>query len=266
MNTKGYKMCRKTLSVYCNKHPKVWGYYKDDILLGKELNSEYDSIKEQYIGKNWKYRGIFSYLNNKEQAKIKTEIQNRKFIIAGIGGAAGSILNRLKISKPAEKLIHIDTDCAQTNYIKIEPRNKLLLGNDLKGNGCGASFALAEGIAKREIRSIGRMFSGYNHILLVAGLGGGVGSGMLPVIAKLLAEQKKQVFVIATTPFLFEGVKRKINTEYALLKVKRITDNVIIVPNQVSLMKVKERHYPVVDALKQIDGLVAGLIKGLACL
>ena len=52
-----------------------------------------------------------------------------------------------------------------------------------------------------------------NLVVMVAGLGGGTGSGAVPYFADLLKQEDKIVISLLVNPFDFEGARRAINAK-----------------------------------------------------
>ena len=95
-----------------------------------------------------------------------------------------------------------DTDVALLAETSIPVR--LQLGNSGIGTGNNPSLARDEAVASTD--KIIRALAGDTKILfLLAGLGGGVGTGCTPVIARIAHSLGIITVAVVTTPFLFEG-------------------------------------------------------------
>ena len=98
--------------------------------------------------------------------------------------------------------IACDTDVALLAETSIPVR--LQLGNSGIGTGNNPSLARDEAVASTD--KIIRALAGDTKILfLLAGLGGGVGTGCTPVIARIAHSLGIITVAVVTTPFLFEG-------------------------------------------------------------
>ena len=76
---------------------------------------------------------------------------------------------------------------ANTNGCKI-----LQIGKEVaKGLGAGANPEVGERAARESINDIDKILNGTDLLFLTAGMGGGTGTGAIPVIA---AEAKKEVY------------------------------------------------------------------------
>jgi cell division GTPase FtsZ len=68
--------------------------------------------------------------------------------------------------------------------------------------------------------------------VFLVGLGGGTGSGAIPVLARLAREMGVLTMVIATQPFMFEGDERRRNADIAMADLKGVADAIITFPNE----------------------------------
>ena len=58
-------------------------------------------------------------------------------------------------------------------------------------------------------------------MFITAGMGGGTGTGGIPVIAEAAREQGALTVGVVTTPFRFEGDKRKKRAEKGISELKK---------------------------------------------
>ncbi len=100
-----------------------------------------------------------------------------------------------------------------------------------RGLGAGALPQVGEAAALESSKQLEAMISGYDLIVLTAGLGGGTGSGALPVIAKLIEQANILTCSIVTLPFEFEGKKRMQQAQTALQKITRLCNAIQVIQN-----------------------------------
>src|SRR5436190_3620151 len=102
--------------------------------------------------------------------------------IFGIGTAGLSLIERLIPSLPSASFVAIDTD--STSITSSSAPTKLHLENKLlRGLGSGGDPERAEAIARESSAQIKTLCEGAPVIFIVAGLGGGSGTGISPVVA-----------------------------------------------------------------------------------
>jgi len=99
-------------------------------------------------------------------------------------------------------------------------------------------------------------------VFLLAGMGGGTGSGAAPVVAEIAAEQGALVIAFVTLPFSFEGGRRLKQAEESLLALRRVCDAVIPLPNDVLLQEAAENE-TVLDSFARADEWIGRGVKSI---
>lgn len=151
--------------------------------------------------------------------------------IVGIGGAGSSALDRMLLDGvEASDLVAVNTD-VQSLTASVAAQ-KIQLGNALT-HGLGAGGDPEVGMQATEIAlpAIHEAIEGSKIVFLVAGLGGGTGSGAAPLIANAAREDGALVIGIVTLPFTFEGRRRGLQARSALDQLRRICHAVIVFEN-----------------------------------
>ncbi|VEI57524.1 protein FtsZ [Pasteurella multocida] len=139
----------------------------------------------------------------------------QKSIVIGIGGAGCNILRYLK----ENKLEDIDYCCIESDKFN---ENILLdsthfigeLEQEIQGNP-----QLAEQFAKSAEKTLTEILFNSDNIFLLVGLGGGIGTGMSPVVAEIAHKLGKRVVSFVVMPFEFEG---RIRNSYARQSVDKL--------------------------------------------
>jgi len=99
-------------------------------------------------------------------------------------------------------------------------------------------------------------------LFITAGLGGGTGTGALPVIASIAKKLGIVTVAIVSTPFNFEGTKRMNLALQGLEEVKNNVDTLLIIPNQ-NLFKVSNEQTSFAEAFRKADNVLFDGVKGL---
>jgi len=86
--------------------------------------------------------------------------------------------------------------------------------------------------ALRKRGALKRLLAGTDVVFLVAGLGGGTGSGVTPIMARLAREAGALTVAAVLTPFEFEGEQRNRNADTAMEHLNREADLVVRFSNQ----------------------------------
>jgi cell division protein FtsZ len=140
---------------------------------------------------------------------------------------------------------------------------KRLIGAELThGLGAGGDPSLARAAAERDVNLLRELCQDADLIFIVAGLGGGTGTGVAPVLARVAKESGALVLGVATLPFDLEGVRRRHHAEKALIEFIASADSVIRLPNQKIFQLVDEKT-SVLESLKITNDLLAQGIRGI---
>ncbi len=183
-----------------------------------------------------------------------------KIQIIGVGGAGNNCINQLYHNFPlGVKTIAINTDNQHLSLIDAD--TKILIGIDLAhGMGVGGDPALGHECAKTSINHIKKLFDDVELVFLIAGMGGGTGTGATPIIAEVAKSMGAIVIAIVTTPFRFEQ-GRKNRAKIGLRNLSSIANSLLVIDNNKLLGFVPD--LPVDKALTEIDNLIAEIISGL---
>ena len=183
--------------------------------------------------------------------------------VVGIGGAGGNTVN----SMIASELQHIDFIVANTDSQALYRSNalkKIQLGKKAtKGLGSGANPDLGRRATEEDLEKIMEAIGDADIVFLAAGMGGGTGSGGIPVIAKALKERGILSVAVVTKPFSFEGRRRMAVAEESLELLKKEVDTLIVVPNQ-KLLEVVDRSVSMIESFSMIDELLIHSVKSIS--
>src|SRR5690606_10173723 len=152
--------------------------------------------------------------------------------VIGVGGGGGNAVNHMyKQGISGVDFIVCNTD-AQALELSPIP-NKVQLGASLtEGMGPGADPSVGENSAIESIEDIKRMLGSNTKMLVItAGMGGGTGTGASPVLAKAARELGILTVAIVTTPFAFEGKRRRMQAEDGLGELTKYVDSYLVISN-----------------------------------
>lgn len=150
--------------------------------------------------------------------------------IIAVGSAGVVLLDQLLLDQKlsdTSPVILVDTD-VQTLSASIWSRRFLLGRDTLRGLGARGDVDLARDLLNREGSELFSQLENVDRVLLVAGFGGGTGSGAALEIAKKLSDKGVSVNLIAITPFLHEGVRRRKVAEETLRQIRSYVDAAFI--------------------------------------
>src|SRR2546421_8237621 len=129
------------------------------------------------------------------------------------------------------EFVAVNTDIQQLRM--SDAPVKIHIGRDLtEGLGSGADPDLGRRAAEEAYDQIKRALRGSDMVFVTAGEGGGTGSGAAPVVARIAKELGALTVGIVTTPFKFEGTRRRSVAEQGIEMLREACDTVIVVPNE----------------------------------
>jgi cell division protein FtsZ len=182
--------------------------------------------------------------------------------IFGVGSAGVSLLDTLNGEEfSGASFVAINTEAsslaASVAPVKIHLETKLL-----RGLGTGGDPERGRAIAEEQFATLKTACEGADVILIVAGLGGGAGSGISPVLARAAKETGALVLAFVTLPFLCEGNRRQQQANQSLEQLKSVADGVICLPSQ-KAFKLIDDNTSVLDTFRITGGLLVEGVRGI---
>ncbi len=189
------------------------------------------------------------------------ENQNIRIAVIGVGGAGCNCINRMvKGGLKSAIAIAINTDA---KHLKItEAHKKLLIGKTItKGLGAGGDPEVSKKCAEADLPML-RQEIGENELaFVVGGMGGGTGTGALPVVARVAKEQGAVVIAIVTYPFNIERSRLKI-AQKGIQELVSIADTVVVIDNNRLLSFAP--NLPLNQAFELADSITTRAVTGIA--
>lgn len=179
-------------------------------------------------------------------------MQFLKIKIIGVGGAGVNAVNRLIASGiQGAQFWAVNTDLQSLNASAAP--NKLPLGKDLtKGLGAGGDPEVGQACALNAKEEVLEILSDTQLAIFIAGLGGGTGSGAIPLLTQWAKDLGIMTLCFVAFPFDFEGKARGEVAQQALNQVKGKCDGLVISYNE-DLLKTVDRKTPLLTSLALSD-------------
>ena len=156
----------------------------------------------------------------------------------------------------------LDTD--EKTFKKVRGQVKpILFGQAIvHGIGTGMNPELAQKAALADKARLVKLVAGYDLVILIGALGGGVASGAGPVLGEIIKEQKIISLGIFTLPFEFEGEKKMRLAKKAALQLREHLSGTIVVANE-KIFQLTDKKMPLKKALSSLDLIFAGLLSDI---
>jgi cell division protein FtsZ len=159
------------------------------------------------------------------------------------------------------RLASVNTDLQALNSSPVE--ELLLSGSDVtRGRGAGGDPEIGLEAAEADRDKLAELVQDCDLVFLVAGMGGGTGSGAAPVLAELATESGALVISFVTLPFSFEGARRSKQAEEGLLTLRASCDAVIPLPNDLLLQEAAEGE-TALDSFSRADDWIGRAVRSV---
>jgi len=182
--------------------------------------------------------------------------------VAGVGGAGINAVNRMLDAGIAQvDFVAINTDAQQLEL--SDAPVKLHIGEAItQGLGSGSDPETGKRAAEEGYDQVRTALRGSDMVFVTAGEGGGTGTGAAPVVARIARELGALTVGIVTTPFKFEGTRRRTTADAGIEALRAECDTVIVIPND-RLLEVLDRSTSMIDAFRIADDVLRQGVQGI---
>lgn len=193
---------------------------------------------------------------------LEGSTSNTRIKIIGIGGGGCSIVSE------------ISSDIKRVNFVVANTDNRALKQSSKKakifqfgekitgGFGTGMNFEMGKAAALSEKEKIKKLLEGQDMCIFVSCLGGGTGSGAIPIFAKIAKDMGIITYGIFTFPFNFEGSRKMDIAIESLKNVRSYLNAITVLPNE-NIFKIIDKKTPLKEALSVINKNLLESLEGL---
>ena len=182
--------------------------------------------------------------------------------VLGLGGGGCNAINRMiELGISGVEFLGANTDYQALQSCLATQKNQL--GPDVtRGLGAGGDPGIGRQAAEESERALANALEGADMVFLTAGMGGGTGTGSIPVAARIARSMGAVTIAIVTSPFSFEMGTRQRNANQGLAKLAQHTDTLITIPND-RLLLVAPRDLPLEVAFRLADDVLRQAVQGI---
>jgi cell division protein FtsZ len=182
--------------------------------------------------------------------------------VVGVGGAGLNAIDRMVDAGVNQvEFVAVNTDIQQLQM--SDAGTKIHIGRELtQGLGSGADPDIGRRAADEAHDQIKNALRGSDMVFVTAGEGGGTGSGAAPVIARIARELGALTVGIVTTPFKFEGTRRRATAQKGVDDLRAACDTTIVIPND-RLLEVLDKTTSMLDAFRIADDVLRQGVQGI---
>jgi cell division protein FtsZ len=190
------------------------------------------------------------------------EIRQPVLKVIGLGGGGCNAISRMmELGMRGIEFIAANTD---HQVLKTNPAPvKIQLGPKVtRGLGAGGDPRIGQAAAEESSRELAAAMSGADMVFLTAGMGGGTGTGAIPVAAEIARSIGAVTIAVVTTPFSFEMGRRQKNASEGLSRLRQQTHTLIAIPND-RLLYVAPRNLPMEVAFRLADDVLRQSVQAI---
>jgi cell division protein FtsZ len=182
--------------------------------------------------------------------------------VFGVGNAGLNVIEPLiRAALPGMDFIAVNPD--PYSLTRSSAPQKLQLDTPLlRGLGTGGDPERGRALAEEHANELKALCAGASTVFIVAGLGGGAGTGISPVLARVAKETGALVLGFVVTPFRCERDRRASLAAQGLVDLKAAADGVVCLPNE-SIFKLIDQNTSLIDTFRLTNELLADGILGV---
>jgi len=158
-------------------------------------------------------------------------VSSPRILVMGVGSSGVRAVEGMSRLNSAIETVAVDTDTKVLETLDME--RIIHVGSTVtRGLSAGGDVELGRQSIEKDSSGIRQQLRQVDLLVLVAGLGGGTGSGAVPVITRIAREAGSLVLAMVAMPFAFEGKKIAKVAEESLKRIRTHADAIIRIPNE----------------------------------
>ncbi len=182
--------------------------------------------------------------------------------VLGLGGGGSNAINRMiELGLGGVEFIAANTDyqalqaCQAPTKVHLGPKTT-------KGLGAGGNPTIGHNAAQESWCELATALNGADMVFLTAGMGGGTGTGSIPIAAEIARSIGAVTIAIVTMPFSFEIGRRQRNASEGIKNLRPYADTLISIPND-RLLFIAPRNLPLEIAFRLADDVLRQSVQGI---
>ena len=199
--------------------------------------------------------GMHNMVSNTAGSDVSVVVEPR-IAVVGVGGAGCNVTSSIYSALAPVDTVLINTD---KRALDDQPADKkiYICKAVTKGEGTKGDTRLGNRCAKVHEDEIEKALLGYDAVFIIAGLGGGTGTGAASVVAEICDRNGLMTFVVAINPFCFESSRHGIASE-GLRSIRAVCPNTFVVDNDKILQLMPEATMD--EAMRAVNRSVMGFV------
>ncbi len=186
-----------------------------------------------------------------------------KIKVFGVGDAGGNVVKQMIAAGLTDiefYAVNTDVEALRT----CDGSTQVQIGAETtQGLGANANPEIGRRAAEEDLETLNAIVTDARMVFVTAGMGGGTGTGVAPLLASVAREQGALTIGVVTLPLDSEGQRRAERAELGLHELRENTDAVIVVPNQ-RLLDTLDPEPSTSEAFRMSDETVSLGIKSVS--
>ena len=184
----------------------------------------------------------------------------QRVCVLGVGGGGCRAIDHVIGASSCPAVAALNTDSRSLEESRAITKIQLGLA-DADGFGAGGDPDLGKLAAEHDVEMIRGLFTDTDVAIVVAGLGGGTGTGVTPVILDAARVAGVFTIVVTTLPFAFEGERKQSIADAGLRAITDSADLVLKIQNDSLFDTIGEDNLKA--AFKSADEILAAAVCAL---
>ena len=205
-------------------------------------------------------QNALSNMEDSTGSTVESTVGQANIKVIGCGGAGNNMADWLfKKGVKGAEIIAVNTDKMHLDHREAD--KKILVGRDTtRGLGAGGIPEVGAQSAREQIHELKSSLQGSDMVFVCAGMGGGTGTGVAPVVAQVAKETNSIVIGVVTMPFSIE--KARIDkAEWGLKQLREVCNTVIVIDN--NRLSSIAGNLPIQQAFAVANELISTMIKSI---
>jgi cell division protein FtsZ len=216
------------------------------------------------------FQGFSGSLANSIQVQGGLKMSKTSYVPSGArikvvgmgGGGCNAITRMVREQIRGVEFIAMNTDAQHLTVTEAAVR--IQLGERVtRGLGAGGDHIIGQKAAEESRDDIKQAVTGADMVFVTCGMGGGTGTGSIPLVAQLAKQSGALTIAVVTKPFSFEGTHRNRVAEEGITDLMDKVDTLIIIPND-RLLQLCDQKTNVNSAFKLADEVLFHGVQAIA--
>lgn len=189
--------------------------------------------------------------------RIESERAPARIKVVGVGGGGCNCVRRMMQHNrvPGVSFAMINTDIKALETYEQDVDLIQIGEKSTRGWGAGGDFKVGARAATESATGLRKALSNAELVFITAGMGGGTGTGAAPYVAYLAKEMGAMVVGVVTTPFTFEGGRRRGQAMNGVGRLRPYVESLIVIHND-RLLDFVDHDAGMIDAFRTADEVV----------